>query len=214
MIFQVLQWIKYGNPPWKFVVIKSFYFQIVQIVKTRCVALQTLIFIFSSCSEGPNASSFTMCEPLCCALNKKTKLLEVKLFFLILSRHKMMPVTSDFLYMFHCCLIWKPVQCWNWIVQTEISQDPIITFHIYISAPQTSVARPCALSFHSNNSWILIKLEAAVIGALAPHWGVADKLKVQRARRDGNHFAMKVWVVLPGATDFIWKPLDGVKGRN
>lgn len=30
----------------------------------------------------------------------------------------------------------------------------------------------CGFSFHSNDSWILIKLETAVIGMLALHWRV------------------------------------------
>ena len=68
------------------------------------------------------------------------------------------------------------------IVKTQISQDPIITFQNNILAPQTRWKRKnkwcevCGLSFPSNNSWIPIKLETAVIGSLALHWRVTDKL--------------------------------------
>ena len=84
---------------------------------------------------------------------------------------------------FYHCLIGKQFNVE--IVKTQISQEPIITFHNNILAPQTrwewekknKWCKVWCFSFHSNNSWILIKLETAVIGTLALHWRVTDKLK-------------------------------------
>lgn len=80
---------------------------------------------------------------------------------------------------FYHCLIGKPFNVET--VKTQISQEPIITFQNNILAPQTKWkgknkwCKVCGFSFHSNNSWILIKLQTAVIGTPALHWCVIDK---------------------------------------
>ena len=83
-------------------------------------------------------------------------------------------------------------------ISMEISQEPIIAFHINILGTSNETdgekingARPCVLSFHSNNFCVLIKLETAVTSVLTFNWGVANKLKACCQCCDGNRLTMK-----------------------